>query len=419
MKLTTLNEHWMRPGLTADQCIKCNICNTACPVLEVSDEFLGPKAVGPQFERFRHPRLPIPEDSVSLCSGCGTCSRVCPHGVSVAEMNIQAKARLVEQKGAPLRDQLLSRPGLLGKINRRWAGLANQVLRIRLFRRILQGTLGISSSAPLPQFSRETFRDRHADLCLDEPAGTTENLVAYFHGCSVNYYEPDLGDLTVDLLESLGYRIVLPPQNCCGLPLQSNGLFPAARGYARSNFEALEPFLKAGIPILGSSTSCTLELKHEYQAVLGMRGNGYQDLAQSVLDLFEFLLTYTHEQLDDAELGQVSMRILYHAPCQLKSHWIGVPALEVLRRIPGLEIIVSNSECCGVAGTYGVKSEKYAVARDVGSRLFQQAQEQGVDIVVTDSETCRWWIRHHTGKPCAHPVELLAISLGLREQVLE
>jgi glycerol-3-phosphate dehydrogenase subunit C len=220
-------------------------------------------------------------------------------------------------------------------------------------------------------------------------------------------------------LESLGYRIVLPAQNCCGLPLQSNGLFQAARSYARSNLENLEPYIKAGIPILGSSTSCTLELKHEYQTVLGMRGNGFQELAQSVMDLFEFLLMHAYGPLEEAGFTEVPLRILYHAPCQLKSHWIGTPALEVLRRIPGLEIISSQSECCGVAGTYGVKSEKYAVARDVGLRLFQQAQAQSVDLVVTDSETCRWWIRHHTGKACAHPAEVLAISLGLRERVLE
>ncbi|MGD2058583.1 MAG: anaerobic glycerol-3-phosphate dehydrogenase subunit C [Anaerolineales bacterium] len=409
----------MKPGFTADQCIKCNICNTACPVLEVSDQFLGPKAVGPQFERFRHPRLPIPDDSVSWCSGCGTCSRVCPHGVSVAEMNIQAKARLVQQQGAPLRDQLLSRPELLGKLNRPWAALANRALNIQVLRRILESTLGISKDAPLPRFSSETFRDRHADLCLEELPGATQKLVAYFHGCSVNHYEPDLGDLTLEILESLGYRIVLPAQNCCGLPLQSNGLFQAARSYARSNLENLEPYIKAGIPILGSSTSCTLELKHEYQTVLGMRGNGYQELAQSVMDLFEFLLMHSYEPLEEAGFAEVPLRILYHAPCQLKSHWIGTPALEVLRRIPGLEIISSQSECCGVAGTYGVKSEKYAVARDVGLRLFQQAQAQSVDLVVTDSETCRWWIRHHTGKACAHPAEVLAISLGLRERVLE
>ncbi|MGD8620325.1 MAG: anaerobic glycerol-3-phosphate dehydrogenase subunit C [Anaerolineales bacterium] len=409
----------MRPGLTADQCIKCNICNTACPVLEVTDKFLGPKAVGPQFERFRHPRLPIPEDSVNWCSGCGTCSRVCPHGVSVAEMNIQAKARLVEQHGAPLRDQLLSRPELLGEMNHRWAGLANYVLNHRAVRSVLETTFGISKHAPLPRFSNQLFRSRHPELCLEEPPQELQDVVAYYHGCSVNYYEPDLGDLTLHFLEVLGYHVVLPPQICCGLPLQSNGLFTAARKYGHSNLQSLQPFVEAGIPIIGTSTSCTLELKHEYQAVLGLRQNGFQTLADSVLDIFEFLLDHAWTRLAKLEFDELPLKILYHPPCQLKSHWIGTPALELMKRIPGLEIVLSNSECCGVAGTYGVKKEKYGVARDVGRSLFQQVEESAVDIVVTDSETCRWWIEEHTNKRSVHPIQILALSVGLGELMVE
>lgn len=334
-------------------------------------------------------------------------------------MNIQARARLVGQKGAPLRDQLLSRPELLGRLNRRWAEFANTMLSNRLVRQVLGSTLGISKHAPLPRFRSATFRDRHPELCLDNPVGAPDKLVAYFHGCSVNHYEPELGDLTLEVLEKLGFRVVLPPQNCCGLPLQSNGLFGAARKHAHSNLVNLKPFVDAGVTVLGTSTSCTLELKHEYQAVLSLHGNGFKDLAGSVRDIFEFLLEHWEESFKGVELQEVPLRILYHPPCQLKSHWIGAPALELMQAIPGLEINISQSECCGVAGTYGIKKEKYAVARDVGARLFQQSASKGIDLVVTDSETCRWWIRHHTNQLCVHPIEILAIALGLREQVIE
>ena len=105
--------------------------------------------------------------------------------------------------------------------------------------------------------------------------------------------------------------------------------------------------------------------------------------------------------------------VLYHAPCQLRSHRIGSPALRILRSIPGLRLEVSLAECCGVAGTYGLKSERYDVARQVGAGLFAQASAAGVDRIVTDSETCRWWIEEHTGIPAIHPVEVLSAALGL------
>jgi glycerol-3-phosphate dehydrogenase subunit C len=85
----------------------------------------------------------------------------------------------------------------------------------------------------------------------------------------------------------------------------------------------------------------------------------------------------------------------------------------VLRRIPGLQLQLSEAECCGVAGTYGIKAERYPVAVKVGRDLFAQIDSAQPDIVITDSETCRWWISHHTGVKCMHPLELVHRSLSL------
>jgi glycerol-3-phosphate dehydrogenase subunit C len=403
---------------SSDHCLKCNICTAACPVMAVSDVFRGPKAVGPQAQRFRHPRLPIVDDSLSWCSGCGTCTRVCPHGVMVAEINIRAKARLVEQKHAPLRDQLLARPEMLGRLARPAARLANRLLEMPLARTLMDKGIGIASKAPLPAFSGETLRTLAPELCVDQPPEGVPDLsdyVAYFHGCSTNYYEPALGLLTIAVLEKLGFHVLLPPQNCCGLPLQSNGLFSAARRYARANADKLSPFVKAGLSVVGTSTSCTLALKHEYRAVLGLEGAPIEALADRTRDIFEFLLWDAPARLQAFDLEPVPMRVLYHAPCQLLGHGIGAPALRVLRRIPDLEIEVSQSACCGIAGTYGVKAERYATAFAVGQPLFRQAAASGAELIVTDSETCRWWIEKHTGLSSIHPLELLARSLRVAE----
>jgi glycerol-3-phosphate dehydrogenase subunit C len=107
------------------------------------------------------------------------------------------------------------------------------------------------------------------------------------------------------------------------------------------------------------------------------------------------------------------IKILYHPPCQLRSHGIGIPAFRVLRQIPDLEIVLSDSECCGIAGTYGVKKERFDVAHKVGQSLFNQVADSRVDCVISDSETCRWWISEFTHLQVLHPLEVLASSMGL------
>ena len=103
MSETPCSSELLRGSL--DHCVKCTICETACPVSNVTPLFPGPKYVGPQAERYRVADEPSVDASVDYCSGCGICTQVCPQGVKIAEINAQARNKLKRQKGVPLRDR--------------------------------------------------------------------------------------------------------------------------------------------------------------------------------------------------------------------------------------------------------------------------------------------------------------------------
>ena len=67
-----------------DHCVKCTICETVCPVANVTQLFPGPKYAGPQAERYRTQEQAPEEWSVDYCSGCGLCTMHCPQGVKIA-----------------------------------------------------------------------------------------------------------------------------------------------------------------------------------------------------------------------------------------------------------------------------------------------------------------------------------------------
>ena len=83
--------------------------------------------------------------------------------------------------------------------------------------------------------------------------------------------------------------------------------------------------------------------------------------------------------------------------------------------IPGVTVIESGQACCGIAGTYGLKKEKYDIAQKVGQPLFDMIKETNPQLATCDTETCRWQIRKGSGAAVVHPIEIMHAALGLSE----
>jgi glycerol-3-phosphate dehydrogenase subunit C len=408
----------MRPvELSLDQCIKCNICTTACPVAAVTDLFPGPKYEAPQGGRFRIPGQATPDISVDYCSGCRVCNLACPTGVKIAEMNARARNTMVDEGKVPsrlrLRNNLIARTELLGNLGQPIAPLSNFALGNALTRKAAEVALGIAAEAYLPPFAKERF-SRWWRNRVSSRNSVSKKRVVFFHGCSTEYYEPRVGRAAVYVLETLGFEVIVPQQNCCGLPLLSNGEFKAARKFHVRNVSSLVEYARDSIPIVGTSTSCTLTLKEEAPELLDMDDADTHLVAENTYDFNEFLLT--QPRFFNLPFSPIPLTLPYHQPCQYKGHRIGNPAVEVLSQIPELTIVESHATCCGIAGTYGYKKEKYEIAQAVGQPLFDFVRDVGAPIAVCDSETCRWQITHGTGIPAIHPVELVAASLGFKAE---
>lgn len=78
-------------------CIKCGLCNSACPTMATDSSFVGPQAftqayryVADSRDKGKNDRLKIIDDSHGIwrCHFAGSCSQVCPKGVDPA-MGIQ------------------------------------------------------------------------------------------------------------------------------------------------------------------------------------------------------------------------------------------------------------------------------------------------------------------------------------------
>ncbi|MDR2930429.1 MAG: anaerobic glycerol-3-phosphate dehydrogenase subunit C [Propionibacteriaceae bacterium] len=403
---STSHEHNLLARASLDQCVKCTICETQCPVMAVTPAFSGPKFVGPQAERYRHGESV--DHSLDYCSSCGTCTLVCPQGVKIAELNSVARAAM-KKDHMPLRDQLISRTIMMGAVMRPVAPIANAVLANGAARWMIEKVVGVHRKAAMPTAHTRTFASWWKKHTPAQSA--TAGKVVFFHGCAGQYFEVETSIKAVEVLEHLGYEVVVPPQGCCGLPLQSNGIFDTARGYVKTLAERLN--IADDVPIITAAGSCAGMLKHEAHEIMGVDDPAVLRVGGRTREISEFLLDLADRGKLPLDFSPINLEVVYHVPCQVKGQGMGKPALELLRLIPGLTVVDSDATCCGIAGTYGLKKEKYDVGQAVGKPLFDKVRDVNPKLAVCDTETCRWQIAAATGAKVVHPVWLLHQAYGL------
>lgn len=383
---------------TINNCTACTSCVVECPVTAATREFRGPKMLGPGLERFRLFEHDI-EASIDYCTNCKNCDITCPSNVAVSTLNMLAKNEYYKKQGHRLRDWILSHGELFAKLSSPLAPLANLGMAFPLTR-LLLSSLGIANR-PLPAYAGTDFYRQFRTL----KQATSAQKAVFYPGCYIGYNQPQVGMELVALLQANGYEVIVPDVVCCGTPVVSNGYLDAARQKAEHNIKELAKWAKQGYPILTCCTSCGLMLKQEYQELYDIEDS--KAVAEQHYDAGEFFAELKEGGKLKTEFQALGGNYLYHAPCHLRAQGIGLPGFKLLKDIQDMEIAEMAAGCCGIAGSYGFKKEKYEISLAVGARLFQAIDRSPGATVVTECGTCQLQIEHVSRARTIHPISLL------------
>ncbi len=393
-----------------EQCLKCTICTVYCPVVPANPAYPGPKQAGPDGERLRLKNRSYYDSTLKYCLNCKRCEVACPSGVRVADIIQNARISYGHSIPGP-REIALAGTDLMGKVAGSMAGVVNPLLRTAPVKELLHTVAGIDKRRTFPNYAGETFEKwfrknaQAAQECFNEK-------INYFHGCYVNYNYQQLGRDFVRVMNALGLGVrLLDGERCCSIAMISNGLIKSATRNARHNLKVMEKALgETGEPVVGASSTCILTMREEYPNLLGLDNS-------RVKDSLELATKFIYKKLEEGrELRfrkDYRARIAYHTPCHLERLGWEYFSIELLKMIPGVELTVLESNCCGIAGTYGFKKENYDVAQTIGKPLFDSIAAAGPDFVACDCETCKWQIEMSTGVNVKHPISILAEALEI------
>jgi Fe-S oxidoreductase len=420
---------WPEPGPieTAVACTACGACRTREPALRMCPTFRAvrseratPRAKANLLRQLAtgqlDPRLWGSEqfkEVADLCIHCNLCQIECPSGLDISSLMLEAKAAFVENHGLSPSDWWISRVEFWSWIACRLPIVSNAILASRAGRWLLERLCGLSRLRSLPRVSRTPFTRRAGRLGLTRPRPQEPGpRVVYFVDTFANHFDQELAEAVVGVLRQAGVNVYVPTgQRDSGMPALVAGDVDHARELALKNLRILGNAVRDGYTVVCSEPTAALTIRHEYLKLTDDLDAAL--VAENTRDIGQYLLGLSERgQLPPPE-QPLRARVGYHQPCHLRALDIGTPGLDLIRRIPDLDVEFIDRGCSGMAGTFGLHRDHFLTSLRAGRGLLSRLDDSDIEIGATECSACRLQMEQGSTKRTYHPVKLLSLSYGL------
>jgi len=347
-------------------------------------------------------------EALDLCLACKGCKSDCPVNVDMATYKAEFLSHYYERRLRPRAAYAMGLIPWTARLASRLPRLANTFSQTPGPAAVLKRAGGLAPQRHLPPFATRNFRDRAAGRT---PANLGGRPVILWPDTFTTYFEPEIGDAALAVLERAGFRVIVPEVwLCCGRPLYDYGMLTLAKRFLRRILRELRDPIARGIPIVGLEPSCVAVFRDELTGLFPHNDDA-QRLACQTFTLAEFLSD--PDRAGDVTLPEVRGRAIVQAHCHHRSIMGFATDQELLRRL-GLDAEVLDSGCCGMAGSFGFESgEHYDVSIKAGERVLLPAVRQAAadTFVLADGFSCRQQVVQATGRRPLHLAQVIALGL--------
>jgi Fe-S oxidoreductase len=410
-----------------DICHGCRRCFNLCNAFPVLFDAIDESSTGELNGVDRKAYWEV-VDHCYLCDMCymTKCPYVPPHpwNVDFPHLMLRAKALRFRKEGAALRDRVLSATDRVGSL----AGIpvvaqiVNAVNASNAGRKLLDKTLGVHPTAPVPRFHSRTGRQRvqgGRETSVEAvPTPETRGRVVLFATCYCNRNEPDLAEDLAVVMRHNGIEVTLAArEKCCGMPKFELGDLESIDRSMRVNVPELARWVDQGWDIVAPIPSCVLMFKQELP-LLYPDDPQVAKVGEAMFDPFEYLmLRHRAGRLRTdftRELGKVS----YHVACHLRVQNLGLKTRDVLQLVPNTQV-EPIERCSGHNGTYGVKTKYRDISMKIGRPVVSRVANSAADFYASDCPMAARQIESglepvggRVAEP-THPLKLLRLAYGI------
>ncbi|MGB8731952.1 MAG: FAD-linked oxidase C-terminal domain-containing protein [Candidatus Sulfotelmatobacter sp.] len=347
------------------------------------------------------------KESLDLCLACKGCKSDCPVGVDVATYKSEFLSHYYEGRVRPRSAYAFGNIDLWARVASHVPGMVNLTTQLPLLRDIAKLVAGIPPQRSIPAFAPQTFKNwfyhRPSRRNAEAPP------VLLWPDTFNNYFRPATAKAAVDVLESAGFRVIVPRANlCCGRPLYDHGMLDRAQALLLQILDELSPEIEAGVPIVGLEPSCVGVFRDELVNLFPHDERAQAQSRQTFL-LSEFLETHAPH----AALPRLDRKAILHGHCHHKSLMKMTAEEAVLRRL-GVDFHSPAPGCCGMAGSFGFEADKYDMSVAIGELELLPAVRQAPPdwLIIADGFSCREQIAQGTPRHALHLAEVLQLALS-------
>jgi glycerol-3-phosphate dehydrogenase subunit C len=369
-------------------------------------------------------------DNCYLCDMCfmTKCPYVPPHpwNVDFPHLMLRAKAARVRTQGLKFPERVLAATDTVGRL----AGIpvvaevVNAVNASQAGRALLEKTLGVDRSAPLPKYYTRSARRALRSLgtvarparARAEPRASadTSGRVALFTTCYGNRNEPELAEDLAAVFSHNDLEVVLVnAERCCGMPRLELGDLAGVAALKERNVPQLLAAVDAGYDLVAPIPSCVLMFKQELPLMFPEDAD-VQRVAHRIFDPFEYLMRRHAAGLLRTDFKVSLGKVSYHVPCHLRVQNLGLKTRDLLRLVPDTQV-EAIERCSGHDGTYGLKTRFRLASMKIGRPVMQRVESAQCDHYSSDCPMAGHQIESGLKNPRApeHPLRLLRLAYGL------
>jgi len=364
-----------------------------------------------KLNRFDHKEI---YEVMDLCLSCKGCKSECPSNVDVAKLKAEFMQHYYDANGVPFRSRMIANFTKSAKLGSIFPGAYNFFMTNGVTSNLIKRVSGFATKRSMPTLEKTTLKKWYSKHKTGKTV-PTKSRVYLFCDEFTNYNDTSIGIKAIELLEKLGYEVVIPEHIESGRTWLSKGLIRKAKTIANRNIDLLHELIKEETPLIGIEPSAILTFRDEYIDLADDdKLEAAKKLAASVFLIDEFIAGEIEKGNIRSEQFSIEKKFIkLHGHCQQKSLSTVAPSVRLLSLPANYTVETIPSGCCGMAGSFGYEKEHYDLSMKIGELvLFPTVRQQVEDtIIAAPGTSCRHQVKDGTGKRALHPVEVLYEAL--------